>query len=245
MKIYTYYQEIDFKYQNCLLELWKKSWKKNGFEAIILNEFDAGKNKFYEEFFYRLDKVHYLITGKSLNKYGSSCWLRWLSYATQNEENFFVSDYDVMNNDFFPDKIDKMLHFMDGDCPCFSSGKPSQFQEFIIFFINYCEKNISEIKLEFINMKYNHPEHGMISYPIFHDQIFLIILEKIGNCSLPFKISRDRDILLSTPMQENFQKNKLLHFQFDECIRYCLINNIKYPSSQEIKTFLIKKTLNL
>lgn len=246
MIIYSYYQEIDFKYQNSLLGLWRESWEKNGFKVTVLNKKDAEKNKFYEEFFHRLNKIHEFITGKLLNKYGSSCWLRWLAYANQNEEKFFISDYDIINNNFSTDRIDDILHFMDGDCPCIASGRPSQFQEFLIFFINYCEKNLSEIKFEFNNMRYNHPERGMISYPIFHDQVFLMILEKIKSYdNLPFKISRDRSMLLSTPAQKDFQKNKLIHFQFDECIRHCLINNIEYPIGQEIKVFLIKKILNL
>jgi len=56
MKVYTYYQDINFKSQDQLLELWKKSWEKRGYEAIVLNRKDAEKSVFYEEFVRKLNR---------------------------------------------------------------------------------------------------------------------------------------------------------------------------------------------
>ena len=43
MKIYTYYEEINFPQQKEMLELWRESWSKMGFETIVLGEEDAKK----------------------------------------------------------------------------------------------------------------------------------------------------------------------------------------------------------
>jgi hypothetical protein len=50
MKVYTYYEDINFKHQNRLLDLWKNSWEKHGFEAIVLTRGNAENHPFYIEF---------------------------------------------------------------------------------------------------------------------------------------------------------------------------------------------------
>ena len=48
MKIYTYYEDINFNKQNELLELWKLSWSRHGYEPIVLNLEDAKKHSYFE-----------------------------------------------------------------------------------------------------------------------------------------------------------------------------------------------------
>ncbi len=39
MKIYAYYNQLEATYQpNETLEIWKKSWKKMGWEPVVLSE---------------------------------------------------------------------------------------------------------------------------------------------------------------------------------------------------------------
>ena len=48
MKIYTYYQDIDFSAQQELIDLWKISWSRQGYEPIVLNLQDAKKHSYFE-----------------------------------------------------------------------------------------------------------------------------------------------------------------------------------------------------
>ena len=122
MKIYTYYENINFKQQDELVELWKESWTNNGFDPIVLSLEDAKKSEYYDEFVYQLKALSHEVTGHPLTNYGLSCYLRWLAYSTQEEtESFLVSDYDIINKQFTPVKLNEpkdRLCFMDGKCPC-------------------------------------------------------------------------------------------------------------------------------
>lgn len=59
MKIFTYYENINFKHQDEIVQLWKKSWEQQGFEAIVLTLEDAKKNPYYEEFTTSVKKSSY------------------------------------------------------------------------------------------------------------------------------------------------------------------------------------------
>ncbi|NCV54231.1 MAG: hypothetical protein EBW59_05550, partial [Betaproteobacteria bacterium] len=52
-------------------------------------------------------RIYNEITGKQINAYGMSCWFRWLAYATQADEKFYVSDYDAININFSHPSDDK------------------------------------------------------------------------------------------------------------------------------------------
>ena len=60
MKIYTYYEDINFELQNNLLELWSISWKRYGFDPIILSREDAKKSPLYNEYYEFVQSVHEL-----------------------------------------------------------------------------------------------------------------------------------------------------------------------------------------
>ena len=48
MKIYTYYQGVNFAEQNELINLWKISWSRHGYDPIVLNLKDAKKHPYFE-----------------------------------------------------------------------------------------------------------------------------------------------------------------------------------------------------
>ena len=100
MKIYTYYEEINFPQQKEMLELWRESWSKMGFETIVLGEEDAKKSPDYDLFVRKMQFIFNEITGQELSSYGLSCFVRWLAYSTveNKQEKFLVSDYDVINS---------------------------------------------------------------------------------------------------------------------------------------------------
>lgn len=196
MKIYTYYEDIDVPRQKEILELWKYSWQKYGFDPIVLSEIDAQRNVFYNEFIEKMQAIHLSIINNPISKYGMSCYKRWLAYATQNEERFYFSDYDVINNGFLPKEPIKKLHLMDGCCPCFGSGSPSEMQILCQTMIDMSLERMDEL----INIKI---------HPWYHDQEFFVYnkskLMETNWCS----ISRNRPELCEY-YQYNKDNSKLL-----------------------------------
>lgn len=230
MKVYTYYQDINFKSQDQLLELWKKSWEKRGYEAIVLNRKDAEKSVFYEEFVRKLKSLHEEIANKPLSDYGLSCWIRWLAYSTQPEEKFYVCDYDVINHHFNVTEPDNSLYLLDGDCPCIASGKPSQFYELCLKFI----KTTNEYKQQFLK---TYQEFNFIQY---HDQEFFRISEKIKQMDY-IKFSRDRENFLGIPGEGDFWKKKTVHYSHFSCRRFCETKGITH--NEEARCDIIKDSL--
>lgn len=145
MKIYTYYEDIKFKQQEKMLELWQISWKNAGFEPKILSKEDAKKSSFYEEFIEKMKDIHLQVMNEQISDYGLSCYVRWLAYSTQPNEYFYVSDYDCVNNGLEPVVSTDKLHLMDYDCPCFASGRPDQFENLCHLFVDISLERIEEI----------------------------------------------------------------------------------------------------
>ena len=160
MKIFTYYEDIDFSKQNDLLDWWKRSWNKSGFEAVVLTKDDALKNPKFEPFKHRIQELHQEIIGGPIRSYGLACYARWFALAMQDCEYFYASDYDVMNNNLLnstipcPDKF----HLINNCCPCFTFGTPKLFDKLCDLFVPLTEKNLDKLK-------------GRVK-PWYHDQEF-------------------------------------------------------------------------
>jgi hypothetical protein len=159
MKIYTYYQDIDFSSQQELIDLWKISWSRQGYEPIVLNLEDAKKHPYFETLNREMRRIFNEITGKQISDYGMSCWLRWLAYSTQVEEKFYVSDYDAINVNFSITEPNDKLNLMDSDCPFLASGTPVQFENLCKAFIE-----VSNERIDILKQQANH----------YHDQEFFI-----------------------------------------------------------------------
>ncbi len=158
MKIYTYYQDINFSVQQELIDLWKISWSRQGYEPIVLNLEDAKKHPYFQTLNSEMRRIFKEITNKEINNYGMSCWFRWLAYATQVEEKCYVSDYDAINVNFQLKDPSSKLHFMDQCVPFLASGKPSQFENLCRAFVE-----VSNERVEILKEQANH----------YHDQEFL------------------------------------------------------------------------
>ena len=87
MKIYTYYEDIEFAAQEPLVDLWAKSWQDQGYEAIVLTSRDAKKHPRYDWFDKQMREVHLQVMGEPIKDYGMSCYYRWLAYAAQKTVN--------------------------------------------------------------------------------------------------------------------------------------------------------------
>lgn len=146
MKIYTYYQEINHAEQNELIDLWKMSWSRQGYQPIVLKLKDAKKHPYFDTLNLEIRKIFKQITGKEISDYGMSCWFRWLAYATQADEKFYVSDYDAINANFEIKEPDNKLHLMDEACPFLASGRPKQFEALCKAFIEVSHQRIDSLK---------------------------------------------------------------------------------------------------
>ncbi len=178
MKIFTYYEDINFKNQDEMVQLWKKSWEQQGFEAIILTLEDAKKSSYYEEFVTNIKRVHIDITGHEIRPYGLSCYLRWLAYSVQrDQESFLVSDYDLINKNFKINEINESqdtISFMDRYCPCLCYGSSDQFLKFCKNIIS-----ISNQHKEILQKEYQ--EKKLVCY---HDQEFLVLNHERIICNI-------------------------------------------------------------
>jgi len=146
MKIYTYYQDINFKKQNELIDLWKLSWSRQGYEPIVLNLQDAKKHPYFKTLNIEMRRIFNEITGRTIIDYGMSCWFRWLAYATQADEKFYVSDYDAINVNFPITEPSNKLHLMDFACPFLASGTPKQFENLCKAFVEVSNQRIEILK---------------------------------------------------------------------------------------------------
>jgi hypothetical protein len=178
VKIYSYYDNIKFDNQKELVSLWKISWEKQGFIPIVLSSDDAKKNTYYEEFVTKLKYIHKEITGKELQQYGLSCYLRWLAYANQNEiDCFLMSDYDVINRNFEIDDIkieSNEMNFLDRYCPCLAYGNSQSCFRFCKDIVDHSYKFKQNIIEEY-------KKNNCVWY---HDQEFLVINHEKLKCNI-------------------------------------------------------------
>jgi len=160
MKIYTYYQEIAHEKQHELIDLWKTSWSRQGYEPIILNLEDAKKHPYFEAFNLEIRRISKEIIGKDINNYGMSCWFRWLAYATVNDSNekFYVSDYDAININFPITEPNDKLNLLCGNCPFIASGTSKQFENLCKAFITVSNERLGELKAKAHKMKWYHDQ---------------------------------------------------------------------------------------
>lgn len=172
MKIYTYYEDYNLENkQKELVELWKISWERQGFKTTVLDRTAAISHPYYEEFLDNLKNI-FNTAKKTLNRYELSCFLRWLSYAAQEDEKFYVSDYDMINTGLKLPEPDEELHLMDDACPCIASGRPKQFEKLCKLFIDILYKNISNInKVASGEMLYHDQSALMNGYEYFKDNL--------------------------------------------------------------------------
>lgn len=238
-KIYTYYENINFKQQDELVELWKKSWESNGFEALVLGLEDAKKSPFYSEFVEKINPLVLEIANKPLKRYGLSCYLRWLAYSTQEDtEPFLVSDYDIINRSFTSVLLNEpreKLCFMDNLCPCLAYGTPEQFLSFCKDIVDRTSKNLERIKLGFV-------KRGHRSY---HDQDFLLLNEQELKTLGIYNICPTRKYV--HPYVHNNLKVKefeIIHFSHNSVNKTKdAFPELKIVNSDELRINLIKELL--
>lgn len=176
MKIYTYYDDMDREYQQEIIDLWKESWSSQGFDPHVLSKKDAQQHSYYKDFLRGLKYLNLEIKGEeNIHPYVLSCHLRWLAYATRENEIFYVSDYDVINKCFKPTEPEKnKIHFMDHHCPCLASGKAEYFEEFSKDIINISKKNILKLKQDGDSIFWYHDQQFLVSNQEHYQERYLL-----------------------------------------------------------------------
>lgn len=135
MKVFTYYNVLteapdlwDQGAQLRLIELWRKSWAKHGWEPVVLGESSLSHHPDYQKY---LDAYCKLPTEYG-HAYESACFMRWWAVAVSQGQ--MMTDYDVINYGWEPRAPGGLMTLVADPPPHSSSmgvvlGEPWQFME--------------------------------------------------------------------------------------------------------------------
>ncbi len=127
MKVFTYFDQVDSLNDPDLLALWKASWERHGWEAVVLTQKDAiaADPKMVERV-----RNSPLLKSHPLNPVGyvMACIMRYVPMTVIQEPALHV-DWDVLGNGFKPSDVVGPLFpvsFLAGcRCPCAMYGSPA------------------------------------------------------------------------------------------------------------------------
>lgn len=127
MKVFTYHNLVEPLNDPALLDLWRASWSRHGWEPIILTEQDAYNAD--PAMFERFKRSPLLLSCPTNPKgYTLAAMLRWVA-MTAIDEPCMHTDWDVMSNRFTPAMAPAVGYppsfFADCTCPCaiFADGR--------------------------------------------------------------------------------------------------------------------------
>lgn len=110
-KIYAYYESIQTKNQPeefACANIWKESWQKNGWEAVMLNTSHAKGSNLYQKLVSRILKTLPLFSLEDQNNLQRVMvrFARWC--ALDAARGGWMSDYDCVNIGFTPQDADEL-----------------------------------------------------------------------------------------------------------------------------------------
>jgi hypothetical protein len=91
-----------------LIDVWKQSWQKHGWNTILLDESHAKNNPLFDKLDLNNTEANfYRAINPSFWRYHRSCYCRLLAYCQYVRENgaTLYADYDVMNYGFTPNTL--------------------------------------------------------------------------------------------------------------------------------------------
>ena len=94
--VFTFYNRVpQLKPADELIELWRESWSRNGWNPVVLGLNDAQKHPLYADYVEGIK-----AKAKSVNPgdYDLMCWVRWLALDVMG--GGLMTDYDVINRNF-------------------------------------------------------------------------------------------------------------------------------------------------
>lgn len=113
MNVYTYYMPVPELYdegsQRALIDVWARSWRKQGWNPIVMDETWVFKHPRYREF----KKKFFELPTEYGHNYEGACFMRWAAVSAAG--GGMMTDYDVINYGFPPQAPDptKMKIFAD------------------------------------------------------------------------------------------------------------------------------------
>jgi hypothetical protein len=134
MKVHTYYFPIPDSGAEPVIEMWRESWKKNGWEPVVLGEDGITKLPFYNMLSYKTRQL------PTINdwRYERACYMRWLALAGIG--GGMMTDYDVMNYGFRPEHLPaykgKLIR-LNRQSPCAVFGRMWDYLAVVDMFLNY------------------------------------------------------------------------------------------------------------
>lgn len=123
-EVYTYFENINRPNELELIQEWKASWIKHGWNPIVLGDGDFQNARGTKQF---MDRISKLPTINS-KEYEAACYKRWLAMSLHGG---LMVDYDVLNYGFTPDKAIKnhgSLVFYEDKIPSAVLGSARQFK---------------------------------------------------------------------------------------------------------------------
>lgn len=100
--VYCYFQPLavmDVSVEHALIVLWQKSWRRSGFEPVILTHQHAEAHDKFEEF----DKLVRSFPSMNPPGYDLACWHRWL--ALSRVGGGLQTDHDLIARAFSPEML--------------------------------------------------------------------------------------------------------------------------------------------
>lgn len=124
MKAYTYHSHVEPLADPDLLKLWEASWRRNGWEPVVLNERDAAAAD--PAMFERFKRSPLLLSCPGNPKaYTLAAMLRWVA-MTAIDEPCVHTDWDVLSHGFRPEHVPATafpaVYFGGSTCPCAMYG---------------------------------------------------------------------------------------------------------------------------
>jgi hypothetical protein len=100
MNVYTYFMPVRGlrppEEELRLIDVWKRSWAKQGWKPVVLNEAVAQKHPRFAEF----KKKFWDLPTEYGHDYEGACFMRWVATAAMG--GGMMTDYDVINYSFAP-----------------------------------------------------------------------------------------------------------------------------------------------
>lgn len=250
MNVYTFFNESlyndhNLKFHKNILDLWKKSWSKNGFTPKVLSSDDIKDSSIYFSFYLDICEANSLFKYKPYSK--SSAFLnldacinispleneyamsffKWLACAEIiHKEKFIFCDYSILNisliaeSNFFKNQISskKGLHLLNGFNTNLFISDSEKCMYFVKNMLKILQENIDNLNFDCKKRLLDHN---------FFDLIFNHKNKDIKNKNQSKHELEVSNNLISSFCMNKENKEKLIWFS-DQSLSEFIINNPKY-----------------
>jgi hypothetical protein len=132
MDVHTYYEPLNHADADEIVQLWRTSWERQGWQAKVLTRDAVLAHPLYEPL---LAKVQTMPTVNSRD-YEVACYLRWLAMVAVG--GGLMVDIDVVNVGQPPCALPEGLCCWEDDrCPCCVSGSAEDFTAVVQWFLDW------------------------------------------------------------------------------------------------------------